>query len=218
MNSGFEENKIITIKRGADVEIFNLNKPENDLKKKLFGRMNPFVITFIGRIEKNGQIFRFFKGAKQVFQVIENVIFLIVGDGKLRKNWERTAKNFKLEERFIFTGFRYDIKEILSISDVFISPLISLDTYQNSLLEAMAVAKPVVAVRTDANLEVIENGVNGFLYSQFNEDEFVESVISLFKNRKLRNEIGANARKTVIKSYRIENVVSNLESLYLKVV
>jgi len=214
LKAGFMPERIKVVQRGIDTAFFNPEKLKTGLKKKLFGRMNPSVITYIGRIDAFDGIPEFLKEARIACSTLENVVFMIVGHGRYRKKWEKLVKNMRMEERFLFTGFRYDVKEIFSISDIIFSPFTKHTVYGNSILEAMASAKPVVAAKTNANLEIIEDGVNGLLYSPLNEKEMADAIILLLKNKELSEKLGANARKTIAKVYSVDETLKDIEEIY----
>ena len=60
----------------------------------------------------------------------------------------------------------------------------------NSIIEYMALAKPVVATRGGGTNEVVIDGQNGYLIDPFNEDQLIEKIKILVKNKAYRIKIG----------------------------
>jgi len=210
---GHNEKKIKVIQKCTDTEFFSPEKLETKTKKKLFGRIDPFVISYVGRLDflQNNKLF--FNGTRKICSSIENAIFLIAGDGKYRRKWIKQTEKMKMTNRFLFTGFRNDVKEIFSVSDVIISLRTDSAACQNSLLEAMSTGKPVIAPRTEANLEIIQHGTNGLLFSPNYDTEFADAVIRLFKDKNLAVNLGKNARKTVEKVYNVNETIKAVEEI-----
>ena len=64
-----------------------------------------------------------------------------------------------------------------------------------SFLQVMAAGKPVVGSKVGANCDVIQHGVNGFLAATM--DEWTKAIRTLRDDPSLRNQMGAEARRTV---------------------
>lgn len=86
------------------------------------------------------------------------------------------------------------------------------DGLSNTLLEAMALAKPVVATDIPANRAVIEDGVTGFLCGD--EEQMAETVKKLLSDAGLRARIGAAARKYIEDRHDAAKVYQNFGALY----
>ncbi len=76
-----------------------------------------------------------------------------------------------------------------------------------SLLEAMSTQCAIVGSATTPVQEVIRHGHNGLLVDFFDHQALAESVADLLKNRPLAEELGRNARATIIKDYSLEQCV-----------
>lgn len=88
------------------------------------------------------------------------------------------------------------------------------DGLSNTLLEAMALAKPVVATNIPANSAVIKHGETGFLCE--NERQMADTVKMLLKNSSLRRQIGHAARRYIEKNHDAAKVYQKFATLYRK--
>jgi glycosyltransferase involved in cell wall biosynthesis len=80
--------------------------------------------------------------------------------------------------------------------------------FPNALSEAMAVGLPSIAIKCHEGLaELIQDGKNGFLIEEGNEDRFVEVAMTLIEDESLRESIGIRAAKSTEK-YNYNKIVS----------
>lgn len=79
------------------------------------------------------------------------------------------------------------------------------------ILQYMALKIPAIASPVGVNIDIIKNGINGYLCSTSTEWE--NRLVELIGNRQLRNSIGTEARKTVIERYSSESNASNFLNL-----
>ncbi|MGI8640506.1 MAG: glycosyltransferase family 4 protein [Pyrinomonadaceae bacterium] len=76
-------------------------------------------------------------------------------------------------------------------------------------IQFMGLGMPIVATATGSNLEIIKDGVNGFLAET--ERDWYEKLKLLIENPALRQELGNEARKTVVEKFNIEKQCDFLE-------
>lgn len=117
-------------------------------------------------------------------------------------------KDHDLSSNIIFTGIRRDIPDILKASDIFIFPSRS-EGVGGALIESRAAGLPCVATNTGGIPEVIEDGVNGFLFQRDNPEQLAEKVNQLISTPELRSQFSASAVQGLDK-YKIETYVDNV--------
>jgi glycosyltransferase involved in cell wall biosynthesis len=147
---------------------------------------------------------------------IPQVRFLLVGDGVLRGDIEQARRESGLEKDLILTGWRRDIPEILNASDCLV--LTSLwEGLPRVFPQAMCLGLPIVATRVDGAIDVINDGVNGFLLLPRDVEGMAQKVIYLFKNPERAKEMGERGRAQV-KEFDSHTMVKQQEELYLSLV
>jgi glycosyltransferase involved in cell wall biosynthesis len=87
-----------------------------------------------------------------------------------------------------------------------------------AMLEAMLYGLPVVATAVGGIPDIIKSGRNGILVRPGNARDISEAVCLLFKDQKLRDQIGTEARVTVQTKYNVKNWIKKMEDEYRKVV
>ena len=146
---------------------------------------------------------------------LEKVHYLIVGEGIRRTQLEAYAAALKVNDRVHFLGYRNDVAELLHTSDVFVFP-----SYREglpvALMEAMAAGVPAVASRIRGNVDLIQNGINGFLCDPSDEKSFADHISMLLSNDVLANSFSERSKEK-IKKYDIENVLRAAQEIYKNV-
>ncbi len=205
-NNIINEEKAVLIKSsGIDT---NEWKNENiDFSKKKLGVFdNKPVVLMIARVIRD-------KGVKEYIKAAEilkdKAHFLYVGGiDKGNKNaFIPDWKNVK------YLGFRRDIKELISICDIFILPSYR-EGVPRTLLEAASMAKPLVTTNAPGCREVVEDNKNGFLVPVKDYKELARKIEILIDNPDLGKEFGKNSREKAKKEFDIKIVVRQYLKIY----
>lgn len=141
----------------------------------------------------------------------------IVGDGPERPSLEKMARDLKLPVNF--TGYLTgsDLKEAVAGARGVVIPSKCYENAPLSLLESFAAGKPVIASRIGGIPEMIEEGVNGFLFEPGDVGELrwkIEAFTKMDVSQVV--EMGAAAREKVEKIYRAELHYDELMACYQK--
>ena len=108
-----EAEKFVNIYSGIELGRFN-NKVDIDSKRKELGILNgEKIVGMVGRLSKQKAPLDFIKAIPEVLTFESNVLFVIVGEGLLKKNIIELAKQIGIESKLKLLGFREDIHEIL---------------------------------------------------------------------------------------------------------
>lgn len=142
--------------------------------------------------------------------------FLIVGDGPLRAQIAEKIATVGLSEVVRMPGLQNEPRPWLAAMDIFMSTS-QFEGLPLALLEAMAMARPVIATRVGGVPEAVESGESGIL-SEFGDiDGLSAAVVRLAADSGARARIGEAARARIMSAFSMERMASGLESLYLSV-
>ncbi len=127
--------------------------------------------------------FRYPKDQKTVISAMKllpkYVFLLLVGDGNLKQDCEKHAKDLKVDDRVIFLGLRTDVPKLLKTSD-----FIVLSSYYEGLslssIEGMASGSPFLATNVPGLTEVVENA--GLLFQPKDHHALAKLIISLLED------------------------------------
>ncbi|MBN1620702.1 glycosyltransferase family 4 protein [candidate division WOR-3 bacterium] len=193
-----------------------LNKKPPSNREKLFIPEGFAVVGTVSNFKKQKAPLDFIMTASIVVSKRPETIFLYAGGGPLMEEAERKAEKLGLKENIRFLGWRDDIPELLAAMDVFL--LMSLwEGLPQTIIQAMASGKPVVATSVDGSKEIVKDGINGFLISPGKPAEAAEKVLFLLSSSDLRKKMGEEGVKTVEKGFSIQEMMDSLEKAWTDV-
>jgi len=217
------EDKITCISNGIDLEKFNLENVRIDtgaFKSVLGIPPEGKVITFIGRLVKEKGILDLFDVFIKLAKDYNDIYLLIVGDVSPNERDTRTKERIEdiLEDkniggRLIMAGYRDDIPEILKISDIFVLPSYR-EGLPRSIIEAMAMSKPVIATNIRGCREEVVDGITGFLVSPGDLNGLYSSIKKILDNPELARELGSNGRRRTEELYDEQKVIEKELKLF----
>ncbi len=97
--------------------------------------------------------------------------------------------------------------------DILVSPSYKEDSSNRTLMEAMSSGLPVIAVLTNSNSEIIEQEVNALVFPKADPASCAEEIRRLSEDRKLRELLRMNARRTVEKNFQTERAIGSIEKV-----
>ncbi len=104
-----------------------------------------------------------------------DVIFAIIGEGALRKNFKFQISNFKLENKFILLGEKNNAAQYLKAFDVFVLPSVK-EGAPYVILEAVAAELPIVATDVGNVSEMLKDYQNKIIIPSSNVEALVEAI------------------------------------------
>jgi glycosyltransferase involved in cell wall biosynthesis len=135
-----------------------------------------------------------------------NCRLLIAGDGPLRAQLERQAKEAGLGAEIIFAGFVSDVDAVYRAGDLFAFPSLH-EGAGTSLLRAMAFGLPVLALARGGVTEIVEDGANGILVANASAEGLAWAAKGMLGDRELRERLSLAARETVASKYSADRMI-----------
>jgi glycosyltransferase involved in cell wall biosynthesis len=210
--------KVTTIYNGIEVDEYSIDGKgvgnQASEHKKEFGLENDVpIIGAIGRLVWQKGLEYLLEAIPEIIKKFPRIKFLIVGEGSLRESLEMKSERLKIKENIIFTGFRKDIKTILASIDILAMPSLQ-EGLPMILLEAMAMAKPIVATHIDGISELLDNGRTGALAPARDSRALAAAIIDLLSHGDKASQMGLAARKAVEEKFSVETMVEKVANVY----
>jgi glycosyltransferase involved in cell wall biosynthesis len=211
---GVSSDRIKVIYNGIDLDRLRVSREDTEQVRRQLGvTSDGRAIGILARLFPQKRHDVFLRAAAIIHQVMPDVKVSIVGDGPLRSQLENLSSELGLGERVVFFGEQKNVGAYLSALDIAVLPS-ETEGCSNSILEAMALGKPVVATEAGGNRELISDGETGLLVPLGDADALAHSVMKLLSNRSAAQEMGQKARQAVASRFSVENMVNQYQSLY----
>lgn len=205
------EEKITVIYNAIDLEMFNPDQVTQTFQKD----SSDLIIGSVGRLHPQKGFTVLLESFRLVHEQLPNVILEIVGDGVLRENLQDQAKKLNIADKIRFMGRipHQEIVQKLSQWDLFVISSM-WEGFGIAIIEAMAMEKAVVATNVGGIIEVIDNGINGYLVPPESPTALAQRIIELLSNETKRVEMAKAAREKALKHFSIEQCVEKTKNVY----
>jgi glycosyltransferase involved in cell wall biosynthesis len=186
--------------------------PAREQLKRQFG-LNGATVVFAGRLTAQKSLGR----ALEAVASADGVQLVIAGEGPDRAPLETRAHELGLDARVHFLGplARERVVELFRAADATILSS-SWENFPHTVVEALAVGTPVLAMEAGGVGEVVRDGVNGLLVPAGDTDALGEAVRRYFADADLRERLRAAAASSVAE-YAPDRVFGELEQKLLEI-
>ena len=201
-NYNLERNKVSVFHNGIHFEKY-FEKVNVKEKKQM-------VIGSAGRLNTQKGFASLIKAMRFVDK---NISLQIAGDGKLKYDLRYLIKKYKLKNRVSLVGPQKNIQKFYKGLDIYVQPS-KWEGLGISVLEAGAAGLPVIASRVDGIREIIEDGLDGFLYNYGDEKLLAEKINNLAGSREKREEFATALQKNIFENFSIFSMIEKYENIY----
>lgn len=214
------EEKIHLIHNAIDLEKFNpqlFNKLT--IRKNLNIEEDKIVFTHISRLSPGKGQDIVLKALNEIKEEVQDSIFLFVGSAQSdEKDYElsllKMVDEFNLNSIVRFLGFRTDIPEILSITDVFLFPSFG-EAFGISLVEAMAMGITSIVCRADGVLDILIENETSLTFERNDYKSLANLILKMSNDKNLRESLGKKSLNRA-QEFSSKNYIQKVSALYLK--
>jgi glycosyltransferase involved in cell wall biosynthesis len=210
-NAGLKK-PVRVISNGVMLEQYN-NKSDKEILTKYNIDKNKIIFLSASRLDEEKRVDILIEALSRIKDKID-FNFIITGSGKEKKNLEKLSFDNNLSSRVVFTDFVSDLelKDFYSASDIFLTAS-EVELQGLSIMEAMASGLSIIAANSMAIPELVEDGINGFLFEPGNAKDASEKIIQLANDKKLRKKMSLNSLK-IIGEHDFNTILDKFEELY----
>ncbi|MDW8083047.1 MAG: glycosyltransferase family 4 protein [Sulfolobales archaeon] len=219
--------KVFVVPNGVDVEFFRPGLRCDEVYNE-FNLWGKHVVLFVGRVTHSKGVHVLLKAAKILREKykLKDIKIVIVGPlSGFFGDEEPTDYVLKLRDYVarnsldvMFTGSlsHERLRYLYSCSHVFVLPSL-FEAFGMVLIEAMASGLPVIGSRSGGIVDIIYEGVNGYLFEKNNSESLSKKLFIILTDKELRKRMSLNSRNIAVERYSWESVAKKIYEVYRKI-
>ncbi|GAB4389536.1 MAG: glycosyltransferase family 4 protein [Thermodesulfovibrionales bacterium] len=204
----FSPAKIVSVPTGVDLSVFDPSTTEKTLETKGFS----VGMVSVLRSWKGHEYF--LRAVPIILGEVSDAFFYIAGEGPQRGNIERLITELSLGDRVFMLGHREDVPGVMKSLDVVVHPSYAGEGVPQSILQAFAMMRPVVAADAGAISEVVKDGETGLLIPPKDPAAIARGVAELYRSPALRARLAEGGRDLLRGKYSFSGMLDSIEALY----
>ena len=215
--AGFPGPEVIVIPNGVSID--NTEQSAADVRKELDLDDTSPLLVHVGNIRPHKGHSNLVKAVVELQDFTPPVLVVSIGGEKHPGDLERVraeAAHAGVEKRIRFLGSRSDAVSFLAAADIVVNPS-DFEGLPVVLLEALALAKPVVATDVGGVGTIVKHEQTGLLVAPSSPTELAESIRRLLQDAEFAKALGEAGRLLVERQYSLEAMIQQTEDVYRKV-
>lgn len=205
--------KVRCVYNGVDLGRFSPRQPPAPLRAALGLPEHARVAVSIGRFVAFKGTDHLLEAAGLVRAARADVHWLLVGEGELREDLEAQCRRLGLASYVHFLGWREDVPDLLALGDLLVLPSLG-EHFGRVLIEAMAMARPVVATAAGGVPEIVTHGETGLLVPPADPKAIAEAVLALLEDPGRSARLGQAGRRRAEREFSLRRHAEAVERLY----
>ena len=207
--------KSVCIYNGFDFNRIRRLHDENTVRRK-FNINTEKVVGMVATFSNNKDYETYISAAKMVLQKRNHVTFLAIGGGENLEKCKKMAVG-SFMDKIIFPGRQEDVESIINVFDVGVlstNTKVHGEGISNSIMEYMALGKPVVATNCSGTRELVSHGATGFLVDSNDAHELSKRIEQLLADEELANRMGDAGRERIKREFSLKKMTNLYVGLY----
>ncbi len=201
------------IYNGVDLDRYEHQEPCCTLREEYGMAPDSQIVGVVARLEPEKGHPTLLAAWPAVLRSRPDAYLLVVGEGGQREALERQANDLGIGDRVVFTGRRDDIPAVTAALDVAVLPSYR-EAQGLTILEAMALGRPVVASSVGGIPEMIQDGVTGLLVPPHDAQAIASAITRLLLDHPLADTLARAGHDLVHDRFCIQLMVRAIETIY----
>jgi glycosyltransferase involved in cell wall biosynthesis len=212
-HEGRDTAPITLIHSGVDLERYDHQEPCCTLREEYGLPEDASIIGVVARLEPEKGHPTLLEAWPTVLRAVPAARLLVVGEGSRREALEVQARALGIAGPVVFTGRRDDIPAVTAALDIAVLPSYR-EAQGLTILEAMALSRPIVASNVGGIPEMVEDGVTGLLVPPHDSEALAAAIVRLLLDHPLADMLGRAGHDLVHDRFCIQLMVDAVEAIY----
>ncbi len=222
LNEGLMPERLSMIYEGVDLREFTPDRNGSRMREELGIGRDSVVMGSVARLSAGKGHLGLLESAASILRAREDVILLIVGDapgseGKVLSLLKRKSTELGVRERVVFTGWRDDIPDLLSVMDIYVQNSVEPEGLGIAAVEAAAMGRPMVVTDAGGLRETVVDGESGYVVGVGNVEMLGARMNQLIESENLRQRMGREAREHAKRRFDLGRLMADYEREFLGV-
>jgi glycosyltransferase involved in cell wall biosynthesis len=200
------------IYNGINIDRFK-NLPEIKSIQNKYNIKSSHIVIMVASFYFTKNYDLFLDIAKEVILKKRDALFIAIGDGILFEKIKKRAKDEDIQN-VLFTGKLNNPEELINISDIGVLFSTDGEGISNSIMEYMALGKPVIANRAGGTNELVSHNLSGYLISNESPTEIATLILELLDNPNRRIDMGNKGKEIIQKRFSINRMGQEYIDIY----
>ena len=196
VGEGFSDGKVALIYNGLDIKRFSPCPDPSPLRFALGLPETAFVFGIASGFRPVKGVDFMIRAFARAYPDCPGSVLVIAGDGPERVSLKSLVRSLGIDEHVRFLGVRSDMESVYPVFDAFVLCSYS-EGFSNAILEAMGMGIPVIASEVGGNIEMVADGVQGYLVPPGDEKALAEKMVRISSDRELARAMGRECRSWV---------------------
>jgi len=214
--AGVSPAKVVSIPAGVDLDRFHPDVSPLPVRLELgvAGIGDGKFVGLIANVRGSKGHGDFLAAAQSVRGILPTTRFLIVGDGIGLADVRAQVASLGLAQTVTLTGFRHDIPSVMAALDLLVLPSVRSEGIPQVLLQALAMAKPVIATRVGSIPEVIVDDETGVLVPPRNPAALASAIVALLADPERGRRLGREGHRRIGEAHSMGQAMTRTVALY----
>ncbi len=193
------------------------NLPDVEWIKRKYCIATPYTIVMSASFSPNKNYDLFYRVASLVTERRNDITFIGVGESHDDAKFSKLLALTQANPQILLPGRIDDVEALVNACDIGVLFSMNGEGISNSIMEYMALSKPVIANEAGGTKELVRHNLNGYLISSQTDEEIAGLILDLINDTTKRKRYGEKSREIIDEEFSLEKMGKAFEEVFRQV-